>query len=176
MMQAVSLKCSGCGGSLNVKPDIEELGCGYCGATLIVEREGGSVSFRRIHSAISKVQMGTDKTAAELAIVRLSGDIANAQQALIKVKGECRSEFEQRLIFYIIIGSVAAIFVGIIFGRYSLILGLLAAAAVTGLIGYHYVRNSATLESRHAARIAPYDKKLQGLRTQLEKNKRIANS
>jgi len=45
-----------------------EFACGYCGSNLIVERKGGTVSLKSVTDAIGKVQIGTDKTAAELAL------------------------------------------------------------------------------------------------------------
>ena len=38
---------------------------------MVVERRGGTVSLKAVEQAIQKIQIGTDKTAAELAMVRL---------------------------------------------------------------------------------------------------------
>jgi hypothetical protein len=45
--------------------------CGYCGVEQFVERRGGTVALKAVTGAIEKVRVGTDKTAAELAIRRL---------------------------------------------------------------------------------------------------------
>ena len=47
----------------------------------MVERRGGTVSLK-IVDAIQKVQAGTDKTAAELALRRLAEDLKQAKVAL----------------------------------------------------------------------------------------------
>jgi len=66
----VTLNCENCGGKLHVHDNMEQFTCGYCGTVLIVQRSGGRVLLKRITEEIRKVQAGTDKTAAELAIAR----------------------------------------------------------------------------------------------------------
>ena len=51
---------------------MNRLACGHCGTQQIVERSGGAIHLRGVAEALSKVQVGTDKTAAELAIARLT--------------------------------------------------------------------------------------------------------
>jgi hypothetical protein len=59
---------------VDVYDDIERFACGYCGTSLVIQRRGGTVALRAVTEAIKHVQMGTDKTAAELALVRLRRD------------------------------------------------------------------------------------------------------
>ena len=49
--------------------------CGYCGNQQMVERKGGTVALKRVVDAIQRVQTGTDKTAAELALRRLGEEL-----------------------------------------------------------------------------------------------------
>lgn len=70
-MQTVSLKCSNCGGNLQIRQNITNLACGYCGVSLMVEREGGATYLHQIAAGIADILRGTDKTAAELALQRL---------------------------------------------------------------------------------------------------------
>src|SRR5688500_15790452 len=79
MLQSISLKCPGCGSNLEITTDMDRFACGYCGASQLVERRGGTVSLRLVTDAIKLVQAGTDKTAAELALKRLSGDLQNVE-------------------------------------------------------------------------------------------------
>jgi ribosomal protein S27E len=72
----VSLKCETCGGKLSVYHDMERFACGYCGTEMVVQRRGGTVVLKAVTEAIKKVQVGTDKTAAELAIVRHEKELA----------------------------------------------------------------------------------------------------
>jgi DNA-directed RNA polymerase subunit RPC12/RpoP len=70
----INLTCTNCGGKLEVYDDMERFGCGYCGSEMLVQRRGGTVILKAVTEAIHRVQIGTDKTAAELAIVRLSNE------------------------------------------------------------------------------------------------------
>lgn len=71
----IPLSCKYCGANLQVYDDMEYFACGHCGTALIVQRRGGTVNLRGVTQAIQKVQVGTDKTAAELALVRLNGEL-----------------------------------------------------------------------------------------------------
>jgi len=70
----INLICTNCGGRLEVYDDMERFACGYCGSEMLVQRRGGTVILKAVTEAIHKVQIGTDKTAAELAIVRLNNE------------------------------------------------------------------------------------------------------
>lgn len=74
-IRIIKLNCVSCGSTLDISQQMERLACGYCGTQQIVERSGGAIHLRGVAEAISKVQVGTDKTAAELAIARLSKEI-----------------------------------------------------------------------------------------------------
>lgn len=71
----IPLNCLNCGGRLDVYDDMERFACGFCGTGMIVQRRGGTVSLKSVAEAIHKVQIGTDKTAAELALVRLNEEL-----------------------------------------------------------------------------------------------------
>jgi|GEM_PF-5113869 len=84
----VSLKCENCGGSLEVSDDIERFACQYCGAEMLVQRRGGTVSLHKVTEAIRGVQKGTDKTAAELAIARLNKELQDLKIAQKKLDAQ----------------------------------------------------------------------------------------
>ena len=67
----INLNCANCGGKLEVYDDMDRFACGYCGTEMLVRRRGGTVSLKAVAEAIENVRKGVDKTAAELAIVRL---------------------------------------------------------------------------------------------------------
>ena len=75
----VSLRCAGCGANLEVDPDVDHFTCGYCRTPQEVVRRGGMVILRKLGDAIARVQRGTDKTAAELAIPRLEREIEEVE-------------------------------------------------------------------------------------------------
>jgi hypothetical protein len=77
---AVSLRCANCGAALQVPGDVDALACGFCGTEHLVRREGGFVALKRVVDAIRHVQTGTDKTAAELALVRLQNEAGDLER------------------------------------------------------------------------------------------------
>ena len=76
----VTLNCANCGARLDVYDDMERFACGYCGTEILVQRRGGAVTLKAVTEAIKKVQVGTDKTAAELATVRLRDELVYLTQ------------------------------------------------------------------------------------------------
>lgn len=81
-MKTVAMQCASCGAVLQITPDMDHFVCSYCGASLSVVRQGGTVTLRLVTDSIAKVQVGTDRTAAELALVRLPKEIAERQREL----------------------------------------------------------------------------------------------
>ncbi len=62
---------------------------------MIVVRRGGTVALKAVSEAIKKVQIGTEKTAAELAIVRYEKELQDvgkrvAELASVKESGGAR--------------------------------------------------------------------------------------
>lgn len=80
--KSISLKCQSCGAGLSITAEMERFACGYCGTEQIVQRNGGTVFLRILHEEISQVRVGTDKTAAELAIKRITGELAEIERQL----------------------------------------------------------------------------------------------
>lgn len=87
-LKIVNLKCLNCGGVLEIDVDMERFACGYCGSQQMVQRRGGTVALRPVVDAVARIQVGTDKTAAELALVRLGQELAQAQARLASVDAE----------------------------------------------------------------------------------------
>ena len=75
-MKAVALRCLGCGSNLSVPLNLEQITCLYCNLQQTIERGQGVMGLKRIVSSIEKVQVGTDRTAIELALRRLREEIA----------------------------------------------------------------------------------------------------
>jgi hypothetical protein len=81
----ITLTCNSCGGKLQIAPDIDTFGCTFCGTEYKVRRGDGIVSLAPIADEIRKVSVSTDKTATELAIMRLKEEIS-------KIRGEFEIE------------------------------------------------------------------------------------
>jgi hypothetical protein len=77
----ITLSCPSCGAKLDITPDIDRFACLHCGREHIVKRSGGIVALSPVIDAIKRVGVGIDKVAGELALVRLSKEIADLQTA-----------------------------------------------------------------------------------------------
>ncbi len=82
MDRAISLNCPNCGANLNITSEMETFACGFCGSRQIVQRHGGTISLKLLGDAIARVQVGTDRTAAELAVRRLREELASTELEL----------------------------------------------------------------------------------------------
>ena len=74
-MAIIPMKCTSCGGSLEISSEMEHFSCGYCGTAMLVERKGGTIALKMVTDGLKAVQAGTDKTAAELALKRLESEL-----------------------------------------------------------------------------------------------------
>ncbi len=79
MEDFITLSCPTCGAKLEITKDLERFACSHCGQEHIIRRGGGIVSLAPVIGAIGKIQSGVDRTAAELALVRLPREIAELQ-------------------------------------------------------------------------------------------------
>jgi ribosomal protein S27AE len=80
MVAFITLSCPSCGNKLQITEDIDRFACAACGNEHIVNRSGGIVTLKPVIDSIQKVQVGVDKTASELAIVRLSQEIRKLEK------------------------------------------------------------------------------------------------
>jgi hypothetical protein len=79
----IPLRCPQCGAALQVYGDMERFACSYCHTETVVQRRGGTVMLRAVVDVIAKVQSGTDRTAAELALPRLEAELLNTRRRII---------------------------------------------------------------------------------------------
>lgn len=61
---------------LDVFDDMSRFTCAYCGTEMMVERRGGDVSLHGLADMLREVQAGSEKTAAEMALVRYTKELA----------------------------------------------------------------------------------------------------
>lgn len=87
----VPLSCQNCGGKLEVYEDMTRFACAHCGSEMIAEHRGSTVILKSVQDAIQKVQAGTDKTAAEVAIVRLRQEISEKDEEIQRAETESQS-------------------------------------------------------------------------------------
>ena len=96
MADFITMTCKSCGGKLQITPEIDDFACMYCGTEFRVKREGGTVALTPLVDEIRKVSVSTDKTASELAIIRLKEEINDINTAINIEKDQIESS-EERL-------------------------------------------------------------------------------
>ena len=133
MVQIVKLSCPGCGNRLDVHNDDDRMACAYCGSECAVQRRGGAVSLRPISAAIARVQVGTDRTAAELALVRLATErtAAVAACAAAHTKLRAATTKQSNAILWMCAGALAVVAGGMCASLSSVPEGLICVAAGT---------------------------------------------
>jgi len=77
--RTVSQKCPNCGANLDVDAKTELFACEYCGATIAVERKDGDVALAAISAVVAKLTSGSERGAAEMAVKRLTTELAAAE-------------------------------------------------------------------------------------------------
>ena len=73
----INLGCENCRGALQVYDDVDRFVCGHCGATVEVQRRGGTIVLRIVTGAVGKAQIGAEPAVAELALRRLKEEAEN---------------------------------------------------------------------------------------------------
>jgi ribosomal protein S27AE len=153
-MKIHSLKCVNCGAALEVKQDIENFACGYCGVQQQVERSGGIIALSRIEAALEGVQSGTARAASELAVARLQADVWEICRLRDSQVGVLRAADDKNNVMVgwaIIIGVIAAIS---LFGWWSI------PVVIAGLyFGSRFIKSVSrevkAVEANAQARIEP---------------------
>jgi uncharacterized Zn finger protein (UPF0148 family) len=75
-LEAIVLECPNCGAQLQITDDLGRFACAHCATSIVVQREGGTVSLRRVEAVLDQVRDSTEKAAAELAIARYEKELA----------------------------------------------------------------------------------------------------
>lgn len=78
MSDFITLSCPSCGGRLEITKDMDRFVCAHCGNEQIVRRAGGTISLAPVMEGLQKVQASTDRVSAELAIQRLTKELAES--------------------------------------------------------------------------------------------------
>ena len=120
-----ALKCTSCGSNLQIPANVDHYDCTFCKTTFSVRRQDGVVSL--IADAVRKVQVGTDKTAAELSLPRLRKDLAGFQNRLSLIRG---GQALPILVMYVVAFVISVSMFGGLAITGSLGLGVLSAAVI----------------------------------------------
>lgn len=163
---AIQLQCPNCGAQLQIGADLETFACAYCSTAILVQREGGTVSLRRVEATLDDVRDSTVKAAAELALARYQKELAEVE-SLFK-------ELEDK--------NNTSIGIGIGGGGILALLGLILLFSATGGVlpyvlllaaVYALARGVAAYRSSAASRLLP---QIRHLRSKIEERRQIAEA
>jgi hypothetical protein len=106
MPDFVTLSCPTCGGKLQITNDIDRFACSHCGTEHVVRRGAGIVSLSPVLDAVRRVETGVDKTASELAIVRLQREIDALENRIHEIRASSPPAKADEVAFALIVFGV----------------------------------------------------------------------
>ncbi len=142
----------------------------------MIERSGGTISLKLLTASISKVQIGTDKTAAELAIRRLKEEIDILQTSYYRLIKKQNNEIGQNTTFFLLAGGTVFLFVLLGLVPSSPVLGLfcgLVTIAGFGFFGYKRLDN---IKAKYKPQIGEIDQKHNLVSNRMAQNKAIVDN
>jgi hypothetical protein len=176
MPDFINLTCPSCGGKLQITNDIDRFACGHCGNELIVRRSGGAITVAPIVEGLKEVKTGVDKTASELAMVRLEGEISrlSQQRNSIHDNSSCIT-----ILFFLVSGMLlfSFVFSGIVvgFGKVETWILFLASMGF-GLATYISNLVISPLHKKYNDDIKVIDQMLADKKRELEKHRNIVRN
>jgi predicted RNA-binding Zn-ribbon protein involved in translation (DUF1610 family) len=158
----ITLSCPSCGGKLQITNDMNRFACGHCGNEHIVRRSGGTISLTPVVEGLRKVQSGVDKTASELAIVRLKKEIEELEEEC----DDLENDLSNKRYYWTLALVILALFVliSLMIQQWFFVI-ILAILAVGALIGRQQVRDD--------GQIAKDEERLDKCESELKHHKKI---
>lgn len=83
----MTLTCPTCGGKLHITPDLDRFACAHCGNEHLVKRSEGVIAIQPLAESLTGLRRAADRTASELAIRRLTDDLAQWKATLQHAEG-----------------------------------------------------------------------------------------
>ena len=117
----------------------------------MVQRQGGTISLRPVTDAIRLVQAGTDKTAAELALKRLSGELQNVEFEFTQLRFRRLRALQAtgKVFCWVWIGGIVlSLFISAAGGMASYFAILIGIGVTAGVI-YFWVKQKGIIGSRY---------------------------
>lgn len=180
------LTCPLCGSSLKGSPDAGRFVCVGCGGEVVSGNKQNS--FAPVVDAVGKVQGGTDKTAAELAIKRLKEELesliyqrqqiefsyhANRENSTGHVAGMCVITG----LFFLAIGVIIAMAQSqVAYARWGAVVGAVAAVTVGIVAGMRNKKKNAEVAALVDNELRKYDRQIYEVKKRLSINLSVANS
>ena len=106
MADFVTLSCPSCGNKLKITEDLDRFACIACGNEHMIIRGEGTISIKPITEGLKLIKTGVDKTASELAIVRLKPEISHIEHEIRGIYNR-RSNTKWHVVGEVILGFYA---------------------------------------------------------------------
>jgi hypothetical protein len=182
--RAIHLTCLICGATLEVPADQGRVVCGYCGSFLEIDRRGETVALR-LFDVVARMQAGTERTAAELALVRLKNELYQCWSRWQKADAELsdrRPRTDLSLLLALplsltALGGIVGIFVEASQSAWEDVMVCALLATVCGSLGFLVLKtmNSARLrfETERNAAWAPYRDRIAWIEKEIARNRSV---
>jgi ribosomal protein S27AE len=182
-IRVLSLQCPNCAASLEVADDMQDFSCGYCGSRQSVIRRGGTVSLKLIGDAIARVQTGTDKTAAELALARLSKELVDTRARMQQLDHQAALQILARKarakpqLFWTLLGSLfVLVTVGnIASAAFGVVAAIITFAAIAIPLGHREEKDVAELLTGLQKQLEPFRASEASINAQIDRHKTFLN-
>jgi len=112
-VELLRMGCPSCGANLEIGRSLNRFACGHCGNEFLVNRGGGVIALEPVVEHLIQVKQGVDRTAAELAITRLKGELNSIDQQYRNIQSRCVSPLPWK-------GMLIAVFVALFFLTFGL--------------------------------------------------------
>jgi predicted RNA-binding Zn-ribbon protein involved in translation (DUF1610 family) len=149
MPDLITLTCPTCGAKLKVTDQIHLLACRNCGNEHMVVRDSGSMYLAPLAQDVRGIRVGVDKTAAELAIVRLIKEISSTEAALrsaqaVEVDKWLPPGGAENAIGMVVPLSLIAVLIGIVYSIMVMV-AWCAAAFLISFVAFGVISSRRTL-------------------------------
>jgi predicted RNA-binding Zn-ribbon protein involved in translation (DUF1610 family)/uncharacterized membrane protein (DUF485 family) len=188
VLQINSLKCSLCGTALKSTPDAGRFVCPACGSEVSIGRNHPNFSFESVIEAVAKLQAGTDKTFAELAIRRLQEELEDLQEQRQELEAAYQNQKDSQTGIAIATSFTAGVFYILIMGFINLFLktpfsstlrfsiGLMISIAIYIIYRRKNKQQAIGLTTTVNQQLAAFDHRIYETRMKIIYNRKIADS
>jgi hypothetical protein len=205
MPDLITLTCPTCGAKLKLGQDIHLVYCTSCGNEHLVQRGDGSIYLAPMAANVAQIRTGVDKTAAELAIVRIEKELQTAVQEHDEIENTVRQLARNKAdaitnngcatLFYIAVAALSLVGFWVLVGHtapaillkggretMTAVICALSFIAFSGIVVAHH-RSAKTNEQRRSAELQDAElavmvhaNELVAKQAHLRQTRQIANS
>jgi hypothetical protein len=182
MSDLLTLTCPTCGAKLAVTDQIHLLACRSCGNEFMVHRNMGAIYLAPIAQDVKQIRVGVDKTAAELAVARLTKEIEQLNASIALVNAQTLEQWIPETVGE---GALRAMgMLAIVFTFVAFVLGhgsvgfILFIALIGCLGGFSYLKHRRTVAAHTMCEneLSRLNDMLTAKHAQLQRNRQIADS